>query len=181
MRDFNHSVNVLVKGYLDDTLKHGNCYACAVGNLICDSMGFEWEKTLNRGIYSVMWKNQVYPTSNMIILGVFTRILGWAAVFSTSLQELDDIDIDENGDYLVKKVQIIEMNNYEGKAKEQIDSTGYTVEELARIEYAFETASEEGDYMYNGLMAVVDVLADIHNVDLSSKEVSKELFKKELV
>lgn len=164
MRDFNHSVNVLVKGYLDDTLKHGNCYACAVGNLICDSMGFEWEKTLNRGIYSVMWKNQVYPTSNMIILGVLTRILGWAAVFSTSLQ-----------------VQIIEMNNYKGKAKEQIDSTGYTVEELARIEYAFETASKKGDYMYNGLMAVVDVLADIHNVDLSSKEVSKELFKKELV
>lgn len=164
MRDFNHSVNVLVKGYLDDTLKHGNCYACAVGNLICDSMGFEWGKTLNRGIYSVMWKNQVYPTSNMIILGVLTRILGWAAVFSTFGQ-----------------LQIIEMNNYEGKAKEQIDSTGYTVEELARIEYAFETASEEGDYMYNGLMAVVDVLADIHNVDLSSKEVSKELFKKELV
>lgn len=167
MRDFNHSVNVLVKGYLDDTLKHGNCYACAVGNLICDSMGFEWEKNLNGGIYSVMWKNQFYPTR------VFTSILGWAAVFCTSLQELDDINL--------KKVQIIKMNNYKGTAKEQIDSTGYTVEELARIEYAFETASEEGDYMYNGLMAVVDVLADIHNVDLSSKEVSKELFKKELV
>jgi hypothetical protein len=32
--------------------------------------------------------------------------------------------------------------------------------------------------MFNGLMAVVDVLADIHSVDLEKKEAAKALFVK---
>lgn len=39
MRDFNHSVNVLVKAYLNNTLAHSTCYACAVGNLVADGIG----------------------------------------------------------------------------------------------------------------------------------------------
>jgi hypothetical protein len=68
---------------------------------------------------------------------------------------------------------------YKGLSKEQIDSTGYTPYEVARIEYAFECAPiNGGDHMFNGLMAVVDVLAEIHEVDLSVKESAKKLFVK---
>jgi hypothetical protein len=42
MRDFNHTVNVLVKAYLNDTLRHNNCYACAVGNMIASANGFKY-------------------------------------------------------------------------------------------------------------------------------------------
>lgn len=60
-------------------------------------------------------------------------------------------------------------------------STGYTVDELKRIEYTFETCNRGNsveEYMFNGLMAVVDVLAEIHGIDLTAKEHAKTLFVK---
>ena len=61
----------------------------------------------------------------------------------------------------------------------QIEATGYSPEEIDRIEQAFERyAWGEGDKMFNGLMALVDVLADIHGVDLQTKESAKALFVK---
>lgn len=60
-------------------------------------------------------------------------------------------------------------------------STGYTIDQLARIEYAFETTPQlidEDEWMFNGLMSVVDVLADIHGIDLEQKESAKLLFVK---
>lgn len=38
---FDHSVAVLVKAYMDDTLRHMDCATCAVGNLIADVCGYE--------------------------------------------------------------------------------------------------------------------------------------------
>ncbi len=68
---------------------------------------------------------------------------------------------------------------YRGIHKAQIDATGYSVEELMRIEFAFERAmpgqyTEEAEYA--GLLAVVDELADIHGVDLATTESAKQLF-----
>lgn len=63
----------------------------------------------------------------------------------------------------------------------EINSTGYTANEIVRIEHAFEHAdggNNSDEYMFNGLMAVVDVLAEIHNVDLSVREEAKLLFVK---
>jgi len=58
--------------------------------------------------------------------------------------------------------------------------------DLAKIEFAFESAphtcdeSDEtnAEWMFNGLMAVVDVLAEIHNVNLEVKESAKAMFVK---
>lgn len=62
----------------------------------------------------------------------------------------------------------------------QITATGYDWKQLARIEYAFETAAAGIDDQaeFAGLMAVVDVLADIHGIDLVMAEASKLLFVK---
>lgn len=64
-----------------------------------------------------------------------------------------------------------------GCSKRQIDSTGYHWEDLAKIEFAFETASnDEGDEgMFLGLMAVIDVLCEIHECE-ENKEETKLLF-----
>jgi hypothetical protein len=70
---------------------------------------------------------------------------------------------------------------YTGDAKEQIDATGYTWQELARIEYAFERAPmshSREDHVFNGLMAVVDVLCQIHEMDETNKTAAKQLFAK---
>lgn len=143
---FDNTVSILVKAYLNDTLIHGDCAACAVGNLIASSKGY---KTYRAGC-TVVWQ-QGYAQPH------------WQSVFLT-----DSVS------------QSIQPKNYTGKAKDQIDSTGYTWQELARIEKAFESAPRISydDRMFNGLMAVIDVLAEIHNIDLTQKETAKALFVK---
>jgi len=143
---FEHSVDILVKAYMNDTLAHGYCPACAVGNLcaaaknfyvirsegICSK--FEWTSKRSGGVFIPSW---------------------------------DDVFITING------VQRITPSAYFGIAKEEIDATGYSWQELARIEWAFESADRdysEDEWMFNGLMAVVDVLAEIHGVSLEAKE-----------
>jgi len=70
---------------------------------------------------------------------------------------------------------------YNGEAKEQINATGYAWPELARLEYAFERAprgKSKEECMFNGLMAVVDVLCQIHEMDEKATAATKELFFK---
>jgi hypothetical protein len=163
MRDFNHSVNVLVQAYLNNTLQHGNCYACAVGNIIADGLGTKCivKKDSFKGI---VWDNgEPYPGQ-----GHFNTPNGWGALFNTD---------NYNGG---PKRQVFDRRYINDKnVNRQISSTGYSWEELARIEYAFESVDKrKKDKMFNGLMAVVDVLADIHGIDLQIKEEAKALFVK---
>lgn len=136
---FYNTVDILVKAYLNDTLKHKRC-GCAVHNIITSING-----------ESEPW---------------------WCGVFMTSCYPGD-----------IPKRHFTRALYY-GDAKEQIDSTGYTLEELSDIEYAFERLrafNEKGqqvDNIFECLMSVVDELARIHNVDLSVKESAKQLFVK---
>jgi hypothetical protein len=60
-----------------------------------------------------------------------------------------------------------------------IKETGYDLQQVKAIEYAFESAERgdsEDDWNYNGLIAVFDVLAKIHGVDIqTANEVKKQL------
>lgn len=124
---YNKTVDILVQAYLNDTLQHGNCYACAVGNMVAANKSYTY--------YEGMWVD---------------AFSWWNSVFSTDVYY---------------GIQTIEINNYTGDAKEQIDSTGYSVRELAEIELSFETAprgNSDDEWMFNGLMAVIGVLDKIH-------------------
>jgi hypothetical protein len=159
---FEKTVDILVKAYLNDTLEHGNCYACAVGNLVADSLQYKivpYTSPSRRRSLSFKWEGSSvgndYPGQS-----------GWATVFCT------------NGAH-----QELRPEAYHAipSAKEQIDATGYTWRELAKIEFAFERgqySDESNDEMFNGLMAVVEVLADIHGIALEQKEEAKLLFVK---
>jgi len=134
MRNFNHSVNVLVKAYLNNWLIHRKCTACAVGNLISEGNPEEYD------FYQGRWYS-------------WFRSLG-----------LNSMDPD--------------FRDYDHP---DVIKTGYSPSELISIERAFERCDRgcnEDDYMFNGLMAVVDVLAEIHGVDLTQKETAKALFVK---
>ncbi len=147
---YEKTVDILVQAYFNDTLRHGDCAACAVGNLINARKKFSTEerKKLNA-------------------LGGYERE-GWSEVFCT---------------YNRTQQEIIPFN-YKGLAKKQIDLTGYTYNQLAKIEKAFETADagkSDEDWMFNGLMAVIDVLDKIHkNTDTNVTENSKNKFNKQL-
>ncbi|MDO7847581.1 hypothetical protein Q5H92_14520 [Hymenobacter sp. M29] len=148
-QSFDNSVAILVKAYLNDTLWKGNCYGCAVGNLVAASCGYSLNKVdLDWGVHAQRW----------------------ADVFVTTRHQGQELS----------------PERYKGPAKEQIDSTGYTWKELAQVELAFETAYPGGYYdkpdheqgMYQGLMAVVEVLATIHNIPLEQALEAKSLFVK---
>ena len=59
-----------------------------------------------------------------------------------------------------------------------IYESGYTQQELMRVEFAFETAPEvednERQSQYNGLCSVFEVLQQIHEVEFSIAQTSKE-------
>jgi len=146
---FEHSVDVLVKAYLNNTLKNGWCTACACGNLVADAMN--------------------------------TTIGHDGHYFGNGVQA--------NWDQISFYGKLQPVNMQSGlyrKGLEQVEITGYTPEQIAKIEYAFEKAADysEGleERMYKGLMCTVDALADIHGVDLDVKEEAKKMFiKPELV
>lgn len=79
---------------------------------------------------------------------------------------------------------------YEGSTKYKIDRTGYSWQELARVEKAFEqnTTIDCEDYdkhsersvmedQYNGLMAVVDVLCEIEGHEEHTVVATKAMFE----
>ena len=146
---FEKTVGILVNAYRNDTLEHRNCLACAVGNIIAANCG------INDIISSAEWEEKT---------GGFGSLdwTGWTKVFMT-----------------VGTKQSINMSAYKGVAKFQIDSTGYSWQDLAKIEYAFETTprgNNDDDWMLNGLLAVYDVLCDIHEVNPTEVKAGEEVF-----
>ncbi|SNR91578.1 hypothetical protein [Hymenobacter mucosus] len=149
---FNETVSILVKAYLNGTLLKGNCCACAVGNIIASKSGLDvlLDEDADSGYISAAWgEDNVLPE--------------WGKVFSTCDGR-----------------QRVTRGFYKGVAAEQIEVTGYQLTELARIELAFEAAAKgrSDKAQYAGLMAVVDVLASIHSIDLATATASKALFVK---
>jgi hypothetical protein len=150
---FNNSLSVLVQSYLNDTLEHETCCACAVGNLVAAACGFTYQ---NRSIGmdgELVWDQSfAFPH--------------WASAFCTYTDD----------DYQTMALAISD------ESKDQIDSTGYELCDLAKIEFAFEIGGRikgtRDEKMFNGLMAVVDVLCEIHGMNEEEKQESKALFVK---
>lgn len=146
---FNDTVAILVKAYLNGTLEHQNCAACAVGNIIASKSGY-----VHRFTGELLHDN--FYTENGCAIDP-----GWRYVFCST----------------GRGSQTINQKRYSGYAKEQIDSTGYSWGNLAKIELAFENMRDD-ESGFKGLMAVVDVLASIHGIDLSTADQAKALFVK---
>jgi hypothetical protein len=156
---FDESISILVQAFLNGTLLHSNCAACAVGNIIAAKIQ---AKVIVSGK-----RSDFFSLDAQWIRGASEIQPIWDEVFCTNGTRQD-----------------IDPDAYKGWAKRQIDTTGYSWQELARIEKAFESVPysidefNSEDHMYRGLMAVVEVLASIHGIDLEEKENAKLLFVK---
>lgn len=143
---FENSITVLVRAYMNGTLEHGNCHACAVGNLIAAAGGVKFITSEISG--EKRWE-----------IGNAVWILGLGGYNREDIYSL---------------------------AEKQMRSTGYTPDEINLIERAFEFRDDPPGTRrglkcndrdgFAGLMNVVDVLADIHHVDLETKERAKMMF-----
>jgi hypothetical protein len=141
---FNRSISILVKAYMDGTLIKNQCTACAVGNLVAGNLGIEIKVTKTNMFGPCMdWPAEVRPE--------------WDNVFMTSAGE-QTICPDMMKEPVVAR---------------QIYATGYHWEDLAKIEYAFETAPGG---MFGGLMAAVEILCEIHEATETTTQETKALF-----
>jgi hypothetical protein len=152
---YNKTVNILVQAYFNDTLEHSNCFACAIGNIIAANNGFEFEK-----------KRPQEVNFTIVTIG-WKHSTEW---YGGSSGFQDNWTCINNPHRIPKKL------------KNEIDNTGYSFQQLIKIERAFEKASKCGDRMFNGLTAVIDVLDEIHdNKDTALTTASKQKFNKELL
>jgi len=157
LQKFHETVDILVKAYMNDTLCHRMCTACAVGNIVAHHLG---------GL------KQVEDKTNSI-----SGIQPWYWEGDVRSDWYEAVESYRSGMYAGKNARI---------GYEQIEKTEYTIEEVDAIERAFESVScptthyhlwgKDDAFMLRGLMAVVDVLAEIHNVDLEVKEAAKLMF-----
>lgn len=153
---YNKSVSILVDAYMNDTLEKKDCWKCAIGNLIAGNNHF----TIVNGTQFMgsMWINkkgeEVVPM--------------WDEIHCIGIMDVPEKDW---------------KNSKE--AFKQILSTGYTPHETCKIEKAFEESElgeTDDEIMFNGLMAVIDVLDEIHeNKDEVVTAESKKKFIKELL
>lgn len=149
---FDNTVNILVNAYLNGTLLKDHCCACAVGNICAAAIGSH--------VINIHKSSKFRKPSR--------------AKWSIGSPRWPDVFMMGYG------TQHLNPSKYEGEAKAEIDATGYSWQQLAAIEKAFEGA-QKGDSeeaAFSGLMAVVDVLASIHGVDLAQAETAKSLFVK---
>lgn len=145
---FHKTVGILVKAYQNDTLEHENCYACAVGNLVAGSLGIKFTSDFQG---RVIWEDEIKPRWDEVHCFV-----GYNQIWNR-------------------------CGSYVDEGLEQIKLTGYLPEQTAKIEVAFETAdrgNNEDEWMFNGLMSVVDTLMQIHEATTEEAQQAKELFVK---
>lgn len=155
MRDFNHTVGQLVTAYFNGTLLHGDCAHCAVGTIVG---GNKWGR-----FFMTVAGRQLVAGEGEIVCARFLSI---------GVHKLEEILNHETHRQALKQIEL---------GQKMIDDSGYSKEELMRIEYAFEIADKgnsKDEWMFNGLMAVVSVLADIHGVSLEQAQEAKLLFVK---
>jgi hypothetical protein len=156
---YHRTVGILYTAYFNDTLVHGTCCACAVGNLIAARLGYSIRKEqvpyfgileiTEHHWYDVNGKRVPDPILNSMSS---LPAQGWGAFVCTPNpgrpQEIE-------WKYLSELV-----------VQQQIAATGYTPEEVILIERVFESAKGETieDRMFDGLCRVLDALEAIHEV-----------------
>lgn len=152
---FDRTVAILVKAYLDGTLEHNNCAACAVGNIVAANNMYEFadlEEIDPCVIGTIKWKGMPLRQTWHWMMAL-NKLRDTETIVPTCFDELLAFD--------------------------QVKSTGYTLLEVDRIERAFESAIWHNDHDgFNGLMAVVSVLASIDNISLEHTEEARKMFVK---
>lgn len=146
---YTRTVDILVQAYLNDTLRHGNCYACAVGNIIAANKGYTYVPATDQKSQKITWN---------VTGGTYYNEAKYGSWFD-----------------------IIHGCGSGEKGVSEISSTGYSINEIRKIERAFERAEEgesSDEYMFNGLMAVLNVLEEIHEVDATVTTAQKNRFTK---
>jgi len=169
---FESAFQALYNGLRDDKIIKGSCVACAVGNIVAHAM--------NGNIVIKIAPAGYRSIECLSAEGYSLRNDFWSELFMTDSlgkQRKFYLEIDSN------RVQTLEAQLFE--------MTGYNVEEMARIEHAFETETwypenEDKEDVLNslraGIIACLDVMIDIDKIENGEirKQEMLQLFKKKM-
>lgn len=158
---YHKTVDILYQAYFNDTLRHYNCYACAVGNLIAANCGYGFKnaRTVDP-IHSLFWDSR----EESVYAG-----------------DVPAIENDQDMWFNAIGGGEVTYNVLTEKMMVEIKATGYAPKVLALIEEAFEfceIGETPEEHMFNGLVAVLEVLKEIHEVtDLDLLQANNKRFR----
>lgn len=163
---YDNAVNVLLDAYNNGTLEHGNCWACAVGNLVASASGY----TFKAGDCGLVWKEGYGPDWSRSGMGMG---FGLSLIESLKLKNTGETkrQIDSTGMSL-EEIIIIE-HAFEDSLKRTEKGYWYYLD--------FPDNQKQGQYI--GLCAVIDVMKDMvedevpHVDNLERLEVIYEQFE----
>lgn len=145
---YKKTVDILFDAYFNDTLSHAFCTSCAVGNIVAANLGYSLKKS--------------GEPLQINLPGGGARQCQPFAWHTPNGEEIPAMG--------AQWWRVIEAyrGEYETFAHtDELDATGYTINEIDLIERGFEKAPLgkcENDWMFNGLVAVLEVLKQIHKV-----------------
>jgi hypothetical protein len=169
---FESAFQALYNGLRDDKIIKGSCVACAVGNIVAHAMNGNIVIKIAPAGYRAI---ECLSSDGRSIRNDF-----WSILFMT------DTMGEQKKFYLEYDSNRLQM--YEAKL---FDITGYNVEQMARIEHAFETETwypepENKEDILNslraGIIACLDVMIDIDKIENGEirKQEMLQLFKKKM-
>jgi hypothetical protein len=144
---YRNTVDILFNAYFNDTLSHGFCTSCAVGNIIAANLNYKFEEV------------DTIPMDKEP--GFTLRPFDWKTGEGKIISFMEP-----SWYYLINSIGS-DYGLIDPEGENQIISTGYNPGQLRQIESAFESAPKgksDEDWMFNGLVAVLDALKEIHQV-----------------
>lgn len=151
---FNKTISILVKAFINGTLEHTNCYACAVQNLVAGNMGLKIiPKPINHEVADC----------------------GHISVIIPNMRYADTLTINLDSDKGIIKPKIQEQLKATGYTREQLREIEFSFEY-----YSFDTEVQSNidEWVFQGLMSVCDCLMKIHKASAFEIKQAKELFVK---
>jgi hypothetical protein len=160
---FWRSIDILATAYLEGSFRPYECNACGVGNLIAaDLDGASTDTTVGKWPSHSGSEFGYWPEAKNVI-----DDRPWALTSAISLIDFEPAGLIE-ATILDSKLLPVSQYSVTEVRPELATNLSYTNAELLRIETALLEKTELGsseDEIFEGLMAVVDVLFDIHEVE----------------
>jgi hypothetical protein len=140
------AIDIFLDSLNDGTLIAGSCTACAVGNLVAAACGI---KLSVRGGFVTPDNYQVMTPHGSVFFTAWNNLFLTTGLNGQTRNDLSDFpELDQ------KQFQAL------------VDTTGFTIDELAEIEYTFETVARHQGVIH-ALEAVVKVMMKFDEVDSS--------------
>lgn len=151
---YNKTVDILFQAYFKGELEHGLCHACAVGNILKEAAAKVGVSNKRWAVKFITLLSEDYTHGSRQLIAGKSELLFANMLFGHYARTAENDN----------EVEILNEANL------LLENSPYPIEDLIKIEAAFEKGycgqkRDDEEWMFNGLVAVLDVLKQIHEVE----------------